>query len=88
MHIPITERSRKYGYLFWKKADDESVKTLLGNRHSIRVWLQDSFLGEKKIGWYFRRISLGSGRTRWLHGSLTTYELKLRKDGALSITCK
>ena len=86
--IPIYERSRKYGYVFWKKQMDTKVESFLGNIDKAEIWFENSFLGEKKIDWKFRRISVGYVRTRALSNKVSDFLLKFDKKGVLKITCQ
>lgn len=86
--IPIYERSRKYGYIFWKKQMDTEVQSFLCNLDKAEIWFENSFLGEKKIDWKIRRISIGYSRTRVLSNKVNDFLLKFDKKGVLKITCQ
>ena len=86
MNIPIKNRSRKYGYVFWVKSQDDEMKRLLtATALTIPVTLNKMFLGEKSIDWKFRRISIGYKFTRSLAPQLTTFHLKMKRDRTLTI---
>jgi hypothetical protein len=86
--LPLYKRSRKYGYIYWKKAEDPKVKKFFGNCTKVKIWFQDSNLGEKKIGWKYRRISIGWSKTRSLEDHITHLNLSRHKDGSVRIVCK
>jgi len=88
LKIPITERSRKYGYVFWYKNQDDKVRQFFGETKKIDLWVNNSYLGKKRIDWRYRRISLGWTRTRPLGKDITVYRLTYNKDGALRIVCQ
>lgn len=87
MELPITDRSRKHGYIFWSKRQDGDVSKLLKNSRSVRLHFRGSDRGEKNVDWKYRRISIGWKWTRELPADLTTF--KLRLDGReLHVTCE
>ena len=88
MEIPISDRSRKYGYLFWTKKMEPDVQSFLGKRQKIEIWFEDSYLGEKNIDWTHRRISIGYARTRDLSKKIKSFNLNVDDKGALKIKCK
>jgi hypothetical protein len=85
--VPITNRARRDGYLFWRKPLDPKMKALLNGSDKIVVVFGDFLLGEKRVDWYRRRISVGWSKTRTLEDKWITFRLTLRKDGRLSIRC-
>jgi hypothetical protein len=87
IEIPIYERSRKYGYVYWKKNMDNKIHSFLGNRRVVDVWLDNSYLGEKNVDLDHRRISLGYSRTRKLAQTVKKFKLKFDKEGNLKIAC-
>ena len=84
--LPISDRSRRYGYLYWCKTDDAMMHTLLGEVQKITVWFQQSRLGGKRGDWRYRRISVGWKMTRPIPKSKRKYRLSLRLDGALEVS--
>lgn len=85
--VPITNRAKRDGYLFWRKPLDPKMKALLKEADKIGVVFGDFLLGEKRVDWSRRRISLGWSKTRALEDSWITFRLTMRKDGRLSIRC-
>lgn len=88
LRLPITERARRFGYVFWNHKMDDAVRAFLGDRQMVEVWFDDSKLGEKNIDWLARRISVGYSRTRVLPDSVKEFSLKFDKKGSLRITCQ
>jgi hypothetical protein len=87
LEIPISTRSRRFGYIFWAKSQDESVKQFFGHRTVAEVWFEKSHLGQKRIDWKNRRISMGWSRTRRLPREATFYRLTLQRDSTVKVTC-
>lgn len=87
LRIPLSERSRQYGYVFWTKAEQEDVSRFFSKESSVHVWFCESYLGEKKIDWHRRRISLGWAQTRPLNPTLRWFRITRRKDNSVNIIC-
>ena len=88
LRIPFTDRCRKYGYIYWSRREDDSLRDLLGNRQEVDVLLGDVHLGLKRIDWGFRRISLGWSHTRSQPPSIAAFCLTLRRNGSLRVVCE
>lgn len=87
LNIEITNRARKYGYIFWKKSADEEMRALLNDTSKIKLWFNKSYLGKKNVDWKHRRISLGWKQTRKLESRLKTFSMKLNEKNNLVIIC-
>ena len=86
--IEIIDRTRKYGYIFWKKTKDNEVKAFFGNIHKVSVGFENSFLVEKIIDFDHRRFSIGWKNTRALSKSKTKFILSFDDDKKLRILCR
>lgn len=75
MIVPISDRARKYGYLFWPKVADADMRALLADAPSVEVLFDGQDLGTKKVDWKNRRISVGPLRTRTMSESAETFSL-------------
>lgn len=87
VRVTISERARRYGYLIWPKTLDDAVGQELGARATVSVVLEGKTLGEKRVDWGNRRISLGPKQTRNLPPTATTFEVSLSRDGMLVVRC-
>jgi len=85
VQLAISPRARRYGYVYWRKLDDQAMRGLLGDRDDVTVVFGEFLLGEKRIDWAHRRISLGWKQTRPIKKSLKVFALTIRRDGRLSI---
>ena len=88
VEVPVSDRCKQYGYIFWRKSQDGDMKHLLGDATEIAVMFGESLLGPKNIDWRLRRISVGWKQTR----TLTASVFKLRvivKNGTsrLQVQC-
>lgn len=88
VEIDITDRARKYGYVFWRQAQDEEMSKLLGKRAAVNVVFMAAEHGKKKIDWRYRRISIGRRWTRLLSPSKKAFVLKMSKSNKLEIQCQ
>ncbi len=88
VEIEITERARKYGYVFWKTHQDGDMSVLLGKRDRVDVVFMKADHGNKKIDWKNRRISVGWRWTRSLTESKKIFVLKMSKSNKLEIKCR
>jgi len=74
VQIPITNTARTYGYIIWRKKDDEQMEKLLSHRESVNLRIGDSFQ-KKRVDRKGRRISIGYRLTRGLPKDLKLYRL-------------
>lgn len=88
LSIPISERSRKYGYLYWPFRMDEEVKKFFEDASTVHLVFNGTPHGEKNIDWKYRRISIGARWTRTLPKSLATFVLTWKDTNTINITCR
>lgn len=86
IHVPITQRSRRFGYLYWPKAQDEQMHTLLGQDEYIEVTFNHIEVGAKRIDWKYRRISIGPSKFRSLPENVETVVLRLDNKDRLEVS--
>jgi hypothetical protein len=86
--LPFSKRAFKYGYIFWKKSQDDLVQKFFGDITTVKIWFNNSYLGEKKVDWKYRRISLGYSKTRRLSDKLTEFVLTHKKDSSIKVVCR
>ena len=84
--IAISDRARKYGYIIWPKKQDDEVRGLLNQQETVNVVFNDAELGERRVDWKYRRISVGPSHTRPLRESPSSFRLTCPSTGQLSIT--
>lgn len=87
IEIPLTERCRKYGYVYWTKELDSTVTKFFAGKKRVTVVLDQYLLGDKKIDLKFRRISIGAVRAQGISKECDTFRLSLEKDGKLRVEC-
>ena len=88
LQIPITDRARKWGYVFWSKKLDRDVLPFLGQRQQVDVWFEHSNLGTKNVDYDHRRISIGYKLTRKLPANVSTFVLSIDRNGKLTVKCQ
>jgi len=76
LEIPILGRSRQYGYIYWKKDLDKKVSVFFKDAESVSVVFDGAKLGDKKIDYKHRRISVGWRWTRNLPNGKTKFVLR------------
>jgi hypothetical protein len=87
LKIPVTSQSLRFGYIYWPAALDDSVRDFFGDRKTVNVSFLDSFLGEKRLDYKYRRISIGPRKIQSVPPTATTFRLTFRNDGRLDIAC-
>lgn len=85
-NIPITSRARRYGYVIWPKSRDAAVHAMLENRDTVCVLFGGRDLGERRVDWKYRRISVGPRATQGIGPEVSVFELSLLGDGSLQVT--
>ena len=88
VEVAITDRARKYGYVFWPIALDEEMSKLLGKRDAVDVVFMNAEHGKKNIDWRYRRISIGWRWTRSLPKSKNVFVLRMSNPNKLEIQCR
>lgn len=87
LKVPILERSRRYGYIYWTSNLEESVRGFFGTRKKVQIYFMESLLGEKRIDWTHRRISVGWKQTRSLPARATIFRLTFTGDDRVNVEC-
>lgn len=82
----LSERLRKWGYIFWNKESDDLMKKFLNDARVVDVVLENAQLGEKNVNWQKRRISVGRKQAKRIPETATSLRLSLSNDGKLKIT--
>jgi len=88
VEIEITERARRYGYVFWMKRQDEEMAALLGAKGAVEVTFMGADHGKKNIDWQHRRVSIGWRWTKSLPKSTKVFILNMSKSNRLEIQCR
>ena len=83
--IPISKRARKYGYVIWPKKLDHDVRALLGDVETLIVVMDGRSLGEKRVDWRYRRISVGQSNTRDIDSGRSSFDLTAPVSGTLQV---
>lgn len=86
--ILILPRSRKFGYVIWKREQDFDLKTCLKDVENVDIIFEGKNLGSKRIDWKYRRISIGWAKTRPISESKKYFNISLNKDRKLLIKCQ
>jgi hypothetical protein len=86
--IPIAERSRKYGYIYWTSDLDVPVKNFLGDVSAVKLYFEGADHGKKKVDWQYRRISVGPRWTRKIPQGLSKFVLTWKDNRVLSVICR
>jgi hypothetical protein len=85
--LPATDGSRRFGYLIWPKRLDAEMSALLGEPDSCEVVFDGRNLGEKRIDWKHRRISVGPSQTRGMDARVAAFRVRsLGAQGAISVS--
>lgn len=88
LDIPLTERCRKYGYLYWSKKIDPVIEKFLSGKDRVRIVLAGYLIGERNVDYKFRRISLGAVTLSRVPAQCGAFRLSFNKDGNLRIECR
>ena len=83
--IPITRRARTYGYIIWRKKDDEVMGQLLGNNEVLEIEVANTVQKRKHVDRKQRRISLGYRMTQSFDKHHTEYLIECPKPGRLRV---
>lgn len=75
MIVPISNRARKYGYLFWPKAADDGMRALLSDVQKLELSFNGAEASTKTVDWKRRRISVGTKLTRAMPETASSFVL-------------
>lgn len=87
VRVPITDRARRFGYLFWPASEDVAVERLLGDSTHVEVEFCGEPLGRKRVDRKHRRISVGTRQTARLPDDAREFRLRLG-GGRLSVAAE
>jgi hypothetical protein len=87
LEIPILERARKFGYIYWFRELDSAVIDFFKDQPTISVIFNGAELGEKQIDYKNRRISLGWRWTRRLPASVSTFSINRKDANTVDVKC-
>lgn len=88
VEIPISNIARRYGYIIWRKRQDEEVQTIIGDRESINLKIDGKLQENKRIDRKKRRIGITYTLTRKLPENVSTFILTKIKSGTVSVSFK
>lgn len=90
MLVPISSSARQFGYVIWKSNLNEQMRTFLNNASHVHLIFQGADLGEKRVDWQYRRISIGYRWTRRLDEDISQYIMTFskREGNKLAVECK
>lgn len=78
--IPITKSARQFGYIIWTPKLNNQLHEFLKGASHVHLLFQGADLGEKKVDWKYRRISIGYRWTRRLGDDVSQYLLSFGDD--------
>lgn len=88
LEIPLTERSRKYGYIFWPKVLDGQVEGFFKDATTVNLVFNNAEHGKKNIDWKHRRISIGWRWTRRLPEKVKVFVLTWKDEKTVNVVCR
>lgn len=56
--VEIKKRNRDYGIITWSFRQDDEVKSMLLEKKVVPILVGDRLLGDRKVDYKYRRISL------------------------------
>jgi len=80
VEFEITNRARQYGYVIWPKRRDAELRALLGDRDRVGVVMNGNSLGDRRVDWKYRRISVGPKATRALGDDQSRFQVTIEGD--------
>jgi hypothetical protein len=86
VELPITKRSRTYGYISWGKHTEDAMEQLLGKCATVDVQIGDVAFTGKNVDRNRKQISIGYRFTRALDQRLKFYRLECPKPGKLRVS--
>lgn len=84
--IPITDRARQYGYMIWPKTLEPDIKHLLAGADRISVVVEGKPLGEKRIDWKYRRISIGPKISQTIPETSERFVIRRQSSDTIEVT--
>ena len=85
--IPISKRSKEYGYLIWPARLDDQIISVLGKQENVRLYFDGSDRGDKNVDWKNRRISIGYKWTKSIPDDITEFHVHTA-GSKLYISCQ
>lgn len=88
LQIPITERARKYGYIYWPASMDAQIVEFLQSKKAVTIVYEGAEHGKKNVDWPHRRISIGYRWTRSISEEADWFVLSWDNSKRLKVTCR
>lgn len=83
--LPLTKTGRKYGYIMWKKRNDDEIKNLFDGKKSIDLKFTSILQKKKNIDWKRRRIGITYRLTRSIAKEFTCLKLYRIGDNLVKV---
>jgi len=88
LDLPFTKTGRKYGYITWRKKNDEKIKGLFDEAKSINILYGDNNYKNKSIDWDKRRIGITYSLTRAVSSKMDTIRISELNRGNFKLEFK
>ena len=87
INLPLTERARRFGYVFWPKYRESEIRDVIGEGPIISVSAGGGPPRNLTVQWKYARIAVGKSWTNSLPQTADTFRLTSR-DGVIYVTAK
>ena len=83
--LPLTKTGRKYGYITWRKKEDEMITSLLKKIDRVNLQINNQLQESKRIDWNRRRIGITYSLTRNLGSKVGNISIKKLKKNTFLV---
>ena len=85
--IPITETARKYGYIIWKRKDEEQMTKLFNNKDKLTFLILGNSL-TNKVDYKRRRIAITYTISRSINKKYNFFKITKQDENTFLINFK
>ena len=85
--FPISKSARQFGYIIWPPSFNKDFEKELKNAEKVTIVFNGLNIGEKRIDWKYRRISIGYKFTRALPEQVKNFEIEILPNNIIKVRC-
>jgi hypothetical protein len=88
MMVPISPRSRKWGYVFWPKFREDEAKKLFVSTDYVTIKIPIEPEKRMRIQWKYCRVYIGTSWSKRIPESHTTFQMIRTRSGTIEVSSR
>ena len=88
MSLPISPRSRRWGYVFWPKSREAEDKSFFASADFTTIKVPIESARRMRIQWKYCRVFIGTKWSNAIPESHTTFQLTRLRSGTIEVSSR